>query len=104
MLNRKRPESINTDLTISGLGDKFTVNVTYRNVTQDEWDELMTTKKADGTAYTNAEFLERTVLKFNDTEKPTAEDFAAVNNEWPGILFALIRGFSDARVVNLEKN
>ena len=104
MLNRKRPETINTDLTISGLGDKFKVNVTYHNITQSEWEELMQAKKSDGTAYTQAEFLERTVTKFNDTDNPKAEDFEAMNNDWPGILFALMRGFSDARVVNLEKN
>lgn len=104
MLNRNRPETISTDLTISGQGEKFTVPVTYKNITQQEYDELMTTQKADGTAYTTPEFLERTVVKFNTTESPKAEDFVKLENEWPGMGFAIIRGFTQARTVNLEKN
>lgn len=104
MLNRTRPETIQTDLTIKGLGETFKVNVTYKNFTQDQWDELMTAKKSDGGNYKVSEFLERSVVKFNETDSPTAEDFEKMEGEWSGILFAIMQGFQRARVVTLEKN
>lgn len=104
MLNRKRPETISTDLTITGLGDTFAVGVTYKNLTAEQWDDLMNKKKPDGNAYTLAEFLERAVVKFNDTEKPKAKDFEKLESEWQGMLVALMQGFTRARMVTLEKN
>lgn len=104
MLNRKRPETITTDLTIKGLGETFSVSVEYKNLTQEQWDELMEKKKPSGEPYTLADFLERSVVKFNETEKPKAKDFEKMESEWPGMLFAIMQGFRQARVVTLEKN
>ena len=104
MLNRKRFETIPTDLTIKGLGETFSVPVEYKNLTQEQWDELLEKKKPDGNPYTLAEFLERAVVKFNDTEKPKAKDFEKLESEWQGMLVALMQGFTRARMVTLEKN
>lgn len=104
MLDRKRPEIISTDLTIAGLGEKFTVPVTYKNLTQKEWEALLETQMADGQPIKTSEMLERVVAKFNKTESPKSEDFLAMESEWPGIMLAVVRGFHLARTVNLEKN
>ena len=104
MLERKSPETISTDLTITGLGDKFTLPVVYRYHTQKQWEELLGTKMADGQPIKTSEMLERLVAKFNKTDAPKSEDFLEVENNYPGIMIAVIQGFHQARMVSLEKN
>lgn len=107
MLTRKRAETINTDLTITGQNEPdITFGVTYRNLTGKQFDEAVNITGAD----TNRPQFDliggvlRMVEKWDTEYALTEEGLQQAEDDRAGILHAVIQGFHLARRVKLVGN
>jgi hypothetical protein len=101
MLKRKTAETIPTKITVRGQNETIKFNVTFHNRTQEE-----VKRNFEGTQ--ESENVADTVLfmvKEWDSEYPlTEEGVKEVENERPGILYAIVEAFYMARKYAREKN
>lgn len=110
MLNRKTPDTLAVDLTVSGQGEKFTVPVVFHNKRQSEINEYnaVLTEKAKEVgldeAWVNREQFLFIVKEFNGCDKFTNDDVLKLEEDYPGILIGVFFRYHDARRVEVVKN
>jgi hypothetical protein len=110
MLTRKRPETLATELTITGQGQpplKF--NVTYKNPEQDAVNAVMASAAMTDRTKQDIQYPTRTALLFiiktMESEYPlTDEGIAQMEEDRPGMIEVLFNGWHQARRVTLVKN
>jgi hypothetical protein len=109
MLTRQRKGTIATLLTITGQGETVTFEVTYHNRRQSEVEATLNKALAQlENADDPGDGIPGVVLSMVeswDSEYPlTIEGIKEMEDDRPGILLGVIKGFHDARKVDKAKN
>lgn len=97
MLTRKRPEVILANLTIAAQGVSEKVKITYKNLNEDQFNELIEGKKL-------GEFLLELIVEWESEFPLTLEGLAEAEKAIPGLLKCLLNGFNIAREASIVKN
>lgn len=119
-LTNKTPDTIKATLKIKAQGVENTLQLTYKNHTQDEFSAFAQNEEnfklpesiKDGTmnafTFANAQMVLFVVQSFDDgTDKDfplTLEGLMKLEGSWPAALVGIIRGYHQARAAEVEKN
>lgn len=99
MLTRKKPETINTDLQITGQGETFTLAISFYNRSSKEFADYEST-------------ADNSIVKYNlylveswESEYPLTEaGLQEAESDRPGLMLAIFNGYLKARAVQLTGN
>lgn len=105
MLTRKTSDSFDTELTIKGQGETVVMGVTYYNRTQDAINEAVnSSQSSDDVQFANRQGL-LFIVKRWDSEYPLNDmGVKEMEQDRPGMIEAIFRGYHQARAVELVKN
>lgn len=117
MLTKKTPETIRATLNVRTFGVENTLQLTYNNRDQEQLQAFVEKQKSvaipkfaekDPISFVNASVVLHLVASFDDgtdSEFPlNVKGLISMENTYPGILIAMIRGYHQARTVTIEKN
>lgn len=104
MLRRERAATIPATLTVNGQGGSVTFNITYHNRKQSEVAEktLAATKNNEEGGITA--LLLFLVESWECDYALTNEGVREMEDDWPGLILAIVQGFHDARQMTRAKN
>lgn len=98
-LQRKRAETIDATLTIRGQGFTEKFDVTYNNVTVDDYQAKM-----DDPAVTLGDIVLYVVRKWDTEFDLTPNGLREAESYYPGVSMAVIEGFHESRIFTKQKN
>ena len=118
-LTKKTPATIKGDLTIKAQGEQHNLLLTYKNYSQDVYDQFAKNednfKRPDALPddipdfrYANAQLVLFLVQSFDDgTDKDfplTVDGLIELDSYWPGALIGIVQGYHQARAASVEGN
>ena len=101
MLTKKTPETFSAKLTIISIGETVQLDVVYNNVKPETIDAEA---KAAGRPTTDDELMLKVVKSWDAEYELTPEGVAQLQQDRPGLVFAVLQGFYRGRVAALQKN
>jgi len=109
MLTRKTPATLASNVTITGMGEDVSFDITFHNRTQAQIDAKLKELNKSERGKKDASWVNRELLLFivnkMDTEYPlTNEGVAEMESDRPGLIVALFNHFHSKRLVELAKN
>lgn len=119
-LTNKTPETIKASLKIKAQGVENTLQLTYRNYTQEQFTafaqneenfklpENIKSETMSAFTFANAQMVLFLVKSFDDgtdADFPlTLEGLVKLEGAWPATLIGIIRGYHQSRAAEVEKN